>query len=799
MTLQTVKLGDVCRAAMEGQQDLTVAQRAAQKGPYAYYADNCQSYGIDDWLVEAGGAVIVPAYGQVVASTGYVMARKEQGRFSFGKQVHALVPHDRADTDYLFQVVTHSPQIAHQVSGTPQLRQLSRGSLLASRIPWPCRATRDAFVAMVEGDDEQFRRLEALPGELMREGDERFAAIVGEDAEQVALSELVSWRQGTAVPAEARGRDKAVRVEGSRCTLGRCDEALAEGPSVLVAPQGRATVARFVPEACHPLADVRFACAVDAKVDLGVLLFALRAAGVREGTPREAWVGAEAFERLEVRVGTQAQQERFAEVARDLLARLAQAQADLEQLGRDHMARLTEFFTHGSVWGNGTCEGCDEALGEVPAAPQAPATAGAAQSAGPDLAELGPLEPLARQGLGILSDAADVAWELAPLAVVRACASPAQWAFIAAAAGPYAAPAYASLVRALDTVMGELAGSDDLLSFLPNLSYASSLLTLEQLAAWVGALDAIEPGKIDGARVRAALRLDPAFAQLPAAVQGLWEAGVLACAHPAGGRAAQTAYVPCGSEDGVCDLFARELPEVTLRTQTGEFARVLADMLVRAAQLAGARDTRGGMGASGNVALAQDDFPDWRADLVCGVLPSDEGAWHQGTVERDDPRWAVLGVPPRNKATFAWVQQALYHLAPGGACVLLVPNCALHSQVGSELELRGRLAESGRVRAVVSLPSRLFADGRPAQSLLVLGEPDPAGRTLMVSLLGEGVPSGTPGVRELPDEALQRATGVLKVWLERGEEACEQGFCRVVGLDEIAAAANVLMPWTYVG
>ena len=524
MAMQMVRLGDVCRAAKEGEQDLTVAERSARKGPYAYFADNCQSFGVDDWLVDAGGAIIVPAYGQIVANTGYVMARKEQGRFSFGKQVYALVPHDRTDTDYLYNVITHSPQVAHQVTGTPQLRQISLTALLAARIPWPCRAVRDAFVEMIEADEAEFKRLRALPAQLMAEGDEAFASIVAADgSETLAMADAVAWRTGTSVAAELRGPDKAVRVEGSRCTLGRCDEVLAEGPCVVAAPQGRAMVARYVPEACHPLQDVLYACAADSKVELGVLLFALRAARVREGLPRQDWVSEQDFGALRLHVGTIEQQERFTSVSSDIFDRLAKAEADLVQLERDHAARLAEFFTHGRVGVDGSSAVDDEPLGEIPAAPEAIAACGKdagqeredsadAGSMPADLrgrvAQMGVLAPLAAQGLEILSDPADVAWELAPLAVVRACASSSQWAFVAAAAGPYAAPAYANLVRALDTVMTELSESNDLLSFLPNLSYGSSLLTLEQLAGWVGMLDAIEPGTITGAAVRAALRLD---------------------------------------------------------------------------------------------------------------------------------------------------------------------------------------------------------------------------------------------------------------------------------------------------
>ena len=450
-----------------------------------------------------------------------------------------------------------------------------------------------------------------------------------------------------------------------------------------------------------------------------------------------------------------------------------------------------------------TACGKDAGQGREDGTDDGPALAAVSADVCARVAQAGVLAPLAAQGLEILSDPADVAWELAPLAVVRACASSSQWAFVAAAAGPYAAPVYANLVRALDTVMTELSESNDLLSFLPNLSYGSSLLTLEQLAGWVGMLDAIEPGTITGAAVCAVLCLDSSFAVLPDSVNGLLEGAVRSCARGLG-RELGSAYVPCSSGEGLIDLFARDFPEVTLRSQTQEFSHILADMLVRAAELEGMGEQRGGLGAAVGSALAHDEFGDWRADLVCAVLPCEEGAWHEGAVSPDDPRWATLGVPPRNKATFAWIEQAMFHQAKGGLTVLLAPNCALHSCVGSETELRRKLATSGRVRAVMSLPSRIFADDRPASSLIVLGDPRGAesAQTLMVDMLGCGVPSdgaGAAAPRELPAEVAAQAASVLAAWVERAEASCEQGFCRVVGAEEIAANADVLTPWTYVG
>ena len=803
MALQMVRLSEVCRAAKEGQCELTVAERMARKGPFSYYADNCQSFDIDDWLVEAQGAVLVPAYGQVVSSLGYVMARKEEGRFSFGRAVHALVPFDPADTDYIYQVITHSPQVAHQVSGTPQLRQISEVALLASRIPWPCRATRDSFVAMVDDDEAESRRLAALPAQLMAEGDEAFARIVAASApgETVALEGLVGWREGTGVPYQARGADKPVRVEGTRSNLGRCDEVLAAGPAVLVGAQGSAMVARYIPEESHPLADVLYACQGDAQVDLGVLFFALRAAGLHEGVARGQGVTREAFAQLRVCVGTPEAQAAFAPVAAGVFERLLACERDAHKLERDHAARLAEFFGRGSVWGNGSCEGCESAVGDLPEPPAAPAEtpAPSANAAALErLAALGPLQPLAAEGIRLLADPADVAWELAPLAVVRACATPSQWAYVAASAGPYAAPAYANLVAALDAVMGELAESNDLLSFLPQLSYATSLLSLETLAGWVGALSEVSPDDTTGGLVRAALQLDASLEVLPQAVRGVFETAVRACARSLG-DALECAYVPCSGGEGVPDQFAREFPQVTLRTQVQEFSHILADMLVRAAQLKDGAQESGGMGAAPGSALAHDEFPDWKAQLVCAVLPEEEGPWHEGVVDAGDPRWSALGVPPRNKAVFAWIQQALFHLDEGGLCALLVPNGALHSQAGSELALRTRLAAQGRVSAVVSLPARIFPNARPAMSLLVLGDAREGRRTLMVDALDCAVAAQGSCPREVPTQVAERVEAALRAWIAGEDVPDEQGFCRTVSATDIEAAGQVLTPWTFVG
>ncbi|MET0996861.1 MAG: N-6 DNA methylase, partial [Mycobacterium sp.] len=71
-----------------------------------------------------------------------------------------------------------------------------------------------------------------------------------------------------------------------------------------------------------------------------------------------------------------------------------------------------------------------------------------------------------------------------------------------------------------------------------------------------------------------------------------------------------------------------------------------------------------------------------------------------------DPRWQ-FGVPPKSSADLAWVQHAVFHLAPGGAAYVLTPVGALF-RGGREAGIRKQLLRADVVQAVVELPPRLL-------------------------------------------------------------------------------------------
>ncbi len=829
-----VHLKDVCRLAGDRQVVMDVTDRVARKGPYPLYINNCVPSGIDEYAIDAGGTIFISTSGQIVTNSGSVYAVLEPGRCSGSDSVHALIPYDAADARYLWRIITTSPRVAQKVGGTPQLRQLSGTALMSALIPWPERSVREAYVDALDGFDQRRTELEELVPALLSEGDEAFARIVASSTdEHVAAGEIAAWSAGTNVLASDRDPAKPVRVEGPAGCLNYCDDALTDGPAIMVGPSGRHLLAHYVTAPAHPIGEMRYVQQDACQVPLSVLFFALRGAGLYDrlrlnGRSLNApELSTDKLAGLLVCVGTPEAQQEFAPVGEDILDRILGAQSDIVRLTADRDALIHTFVTYGSLDEQRPCleaadlprptgpsyiaEGVDKLAAESIEALTNAAAPGLAVSEN-GLRALGPLAPLITTDAYGLS-AADIAWELAPLVCVRVCAEPSAWDAIVRAAAEDASDAHAALVGEIDEAMAGLAESDDLLSFLPNLSYQSSLLTADQLARWVRMLDAIDPACIGGDNVRAVFALEPGATGLPASVAYIIdevlraETASLDAAYPEG---FETAYIPCEACEGMVDALSRVMPDITMRVQFDEFSHMLAAAIVRAVELRASRDTRGGMGACAGCALLLDDFSDWSAPLVVAALPPNATNWTTSPVPPHDPRW-ILGTPPRSRANYAWLQHALSHQAPGGATVLLVGNALLHSTAGSEKKLREKLAASGRVRLVVALPGRIFSDWRPAMSLMVLGDPDPEGACLMVDALdmGETDPDAPEGAftaavhpdgsaeRVLPDDAAKHIAQVCSDWIARGEADDEPGFACLVHVDDLKAHDGALAPWMY--
>lgn len=181
--------------------------------------------------------------------------------------------------------------------------------------------------------------------------------------------------------------------------------------------------------------------------------------------------------------------------------------------------------------------------------------------------------------------------------------------------------------------------------------------------------------------------------------------------------------------------------------------------------------------------------------------PPNQGLWSSCAVSESDDRW-MLGLPPRNKANYAWIQQTISCMAEGGTALLLLCDAALHTESGREKKDRAAWASSGLIEAVISLPGGIFEDGRLPSSFVVMKKGRRSGDILFVNARERGErcgtdPSGYP-TRCLSPETVERIARAYADWVGAAEFSDVPGFCRSVSPSEIEACGHVLAPWAYI-
>jgi hypothetical protein len=157
--------------------------------------------------------------------------------------------------------------------------------------------------------------------------------------------------------------------------------------------------------------------------------------------------------------------------------------------------------------------------------------------------------------------------------------------------------------------------------------------------------------------------------------------------------------------------------------------------------------------------LANDHWADLRADfVVCDPPYQMKRSWPSGAY--DDPRW-VLGPPPK-VTDFAWLQQALYHLADDGRAYVFLPPGSLFRS-GEEGNLRGRLLRTGAVEAVVSLPAGSAPQTGIPIVLWVLRRPEAVAESDSVLLL-DSMASAPMSRAEFVADSIPQLTSLLWRW-----------------------------------
>ncbi|MGN2640571.1 N-6 DNA methylase [Nocardia takedensis] len=144
--------------------------------------------------------------------------------------------------------------------------------------------------------------------------------------------------------------------------------------------------------------------------------------------------------------------------------------------------------------------------------------------------------------------------------------------------------------------------------------------------------------------------------------------------------------------------------------------------------------------------LRADAFPERRFEVALCDLPFGDPTWSAEDLS-SDLRW-VFGLPPRADPELAWIQHLLWHLAPGGRAVALLP--AAVADRGSGRRIRAALLRTGTLRAVFALPVGAAANSPAIPLLWVLRQP----------VQGEPLPSRVL----LADVSEQRLSRIPLLW-----------------------------------
>ncbi len=210
-----------------------------------------------------------------------------------------------------------------------------------------------------------------------------------------------------------------------------------------------------------------------------------------------------------------------------------------------------------------------------------------------------------------------------------------------------------------------------------------------------------------------------------------------------------------------------------------------------------------------------DQHKDLKADYIMANPPFNQSGWRTDNELVDDPRWSGFDVPPVSNANYGWILNILSKLSTDGVAGFILSNGALSAD-GTELAIRRKLLQTGKVEAIVILPRKLFYSTDISVTLWILnnnkkahcveknGEErhyrDREKEVLFFDMRQMGVPYEKKFV-QLTEADRAKVTSVYHNWQQKGWETSyrdEPEFCKAVNLEQLKEKEFSLVPSKYI-
>jgi type I restriction enzyme M protein len=201
--------------------------------------------------------------------------------------------------------------------------------------------------------------------------------------------------------------------------------------------------------------------------------------------------------------------------------------------------------------------------------------------------------------------------------------------------------------------------------------------------------------------------------------------------------------------------------------------------------------------------FTENQHKDVRFDYIMMNPPFGMNASYPRLQLLDDVRWKKYGIPREKPANYAWMSHALHHLASSGRAGIVMPRGTLNSIQGGDDSIRAAMLDDDVVECIIDMPGQLFFNV-PIPSCLWFFNKNKSkwknrrdGEVLFIDARKLGTPISKKQI-EFSDAEIARIADVFKGWADGAYED-EDGFCRSVSREEIAANANSLSPGRYIG